>query len=81
MTSLGLKSLWARKVRALLTIFAVFLGVAFVAGSLAWGATRVEILRTGRRVKLVKTDGTSRQLDRNIVRTTLHNIPIKVVSA
>ncbi len=33
MTSLGLKSLWARKVRALLTIFAVFLGVAFVAGS------------------------------------------------
>ena len=33
MTSLGLKSLWARKVRALLTIFAVFLGVAFVSGS------------------------------------------------
>ena len=33
MTSLGLKSLWARKVRALLTSFAVFLGVAFVAGS------------------------------------------------
>lgn len=33
MTSLGLKSLWARKVRALLTTFAVFLGVAFVAGS------------------------------------------------
>ena len=33
MTSLALKSLWARKVRALLTIFAVFLGVAFVAGS------------------------------------------------
>ena len=33
MTSLGLKSLWARKVRAGLTIFAVFLGVAFVAGS------------------------------------------------
>ena len=33
MTSLGLKSLWARKVRALLTAFAVFLGVAFVAGS------------------------------------------------
>jgi putative ABC transport system permease protein len=33
LTSLGLKSLWARKVRALLTIFAVFLGVAFVAGS------------------------------------------------
>lgn len=33
MTSLGLKSLWARKVRAGLTIFAVFLGVAFVSGS------------------------------------------------
>jgi len=33
LTSLGLKSLWARKVRALLTVFAVFLGVAFVAGS------------------------------------------------
>ncbi|HET7590592.1 MAG TPA: FtsX-like permease family protein [Solirubrobacterales bacterium] len=33
MTSLALKSLWARKVRALTTIFAVVLGVAFVAGS------------------------------------------------
>jgi putative ABC transport system permease protein len=33
LTSLGLKSLWARKVRALLTAFAVFLGVAFVTGS------------------------------------------------
>ena len=33
MTSLGLKSLWARKVRALTTTFAVVLGVAFVAGS------------------------------------------------
>jgi putative ABC transport system permease protein len=33
LTSLALKSLWARKVRALLTTFAVFLGVAFVAGS------------------------------------------------
>jgi putative ABC transport system permease protein len=33
LTSLGLKSLWARKVRALLTTFAVILGVAFVAGS------------------------------------------------
>ena len=33
MTSLGLKSLWARKVRALLTTFAVFLGVAFMVGS------------------------------------------------
>lgn len=33
MTSLALKSLWARKVRALTTTFAVVLGVAFVAGS------------------------------------------------
>jgi putative ABC transport system permease protein len=33
LTSLGLKSLWARKVRALATTFAVVLGVAFVAGS------------------------------------------------
>ncbi len=33
MTSLGLKSLWARKLRALSTTFAVVLGVAFVAGS------------------------------------------------
>lgn len=33
MTSLGFKSLWARKVRALTTTFAVFIGVAFVAGS------------------------------------------------
>jgi putative ABC transport system permease protein len=33
LTSLALKSLWARKVRALTTIFAVVLGVAFVAGS------------------------------------------------
>lgn len=66
-------------------------------GSLAWSATRVKLIPTGQRVKLVKTDGTSRQLDRNIVRTTgstasasaghdergaqLHNIPVKVVSA
>ena len=33
MTSLALKSLWARKVRALATTFAVVIGVAFVAGS------------------------------------------------
>jgi anaerobic selenocysteine-containing dehydrogenase len=63
-------------------------------GSLAWSATRVKLIPTGRRVKLVKTDGTSRQLGRNIVRTTgsavstahdargakLLNTPIKVVS-
>jgi putative ABC transport system permease protein len=33
LASLALKSLWARKVRALTTTFAVLLGVAFVAGS------------------------------------------------
>jgi putative ABC transport system permease protein len=33
LTSLALKSLWARKVRALTTIFAVVIGVAFVSGS------------------------------------------------
>jgi putative ABC transport system permease protein len=33
LTSLTLKSLWARKVRALTTTFAVVIGVAFVAGS------------------------------------------------
>jgi putative ABC transport system permease protein len=33
LTSLGLKSLWARKIRALTTTFAVVIGVAFVAGS------------------------------------------------
>ncbi len=33
MTSLALKSLWARKVRALATSFAVVLGIAFVAGA------------------------------------------------
>jgi len=33
LTSLGLRSLWARKVRALTTTFAVVIGVAFVAGS------------------------------------------------
>lgn len=33
MTSLALKSLWARKVRAVTTTFAVVIGVAFVSGS------------------------------------------------
>ncbi|HEY0687376.1 MAG TPA: molybdopterin-dependent oxidoreductase [Steroidobacter sp.] len=44
-------------------------------GALAWSATRVKLVPTGRRVKLVKTDGASRQLGRNIVRT------IKAVSS
>jgi molybdopterin-containing oxidoreductase family iron-sulfur binding subunit len=39
-------------------------------GSLAWSTTRVKLVRTGRRVRLVKTDGTSRDLGRGIVRTT-----------
>lgn len=61
-------------------------------GALAWSATRVRLLPTGRRVHLLKTDGTARELGRQIVRTTtataaadhsarLRNIPIKVVSA
>jgi putative ABC transport system permease protein len=33
MAGLALKSLWARKVRAMSTTFAVFIGVAFIAGS------------------------------------------------
>jgi anaerobic selenocysteine-containing dehydrogenase len=65
-------------------------------GSLAWAATRVKLTATGRRAKLVKTGGDSRQLGRGIVQTTgsdspghesssdhganLNSIPIKVVS-
>lgn len=37
------------------------------AGSLAWGATRVRLLSTGKRQPLVKTSGTSRDLGRDIV--------------
>lgn len=61
-----------------------------VTGGLAWSATRVKLVPTGRRVDLVKTGGVSRQLGRDIVRTTgsevnagehasLHSIPITVV--
>ncbi len=64
-------------------------------GALAWSATRVRLVPTGRRVQVLKTDGTPRELGRGIVRTTaatttttgadhsagLRNIPIKVVSA
>ena len=60
-------------------------------GALASSATRVKIKATGRRVKLVKTGGTSRQLGREIVQTTsgkageghsakLNSIPITEVS-
>ena len=56
-------------------------------GALAWSATRVKLVPTGRSVKLVKTDGTARQLGRNILPSTastgrtarLQDIPIKVV--
>jgi menaquinone reductase, molybdopterin-binding-like subunit len=49
-------------------------------GALAWSATRVRLVPTGRRVRLLKTEGTPRELGRGIVRTTaLHDIPIKVV--
>ena len=39
-------------------------------GALAWSATRVKLVPTGRRVQLLKTDGTARELGRDIVRTT-----------
>jgi len=38
--------------------------------SLASSATRVNVSATGKRVKLVKTGGTSRDLGRNIIQTT-----------
>ena len=60
-------------------------------GSLASSATRVKIVATGRRVELVKTGGTSRELGREIVQTTgdkageghsakLNSIPITEIS-
>jgi anaerobic selenocysteine-containing dehydrogenase len=39
-------------------------------GSLAWGATRVKVVATGRKRELVKTGGTSRDLGREIIQTT-----------
>jgi len=59
-------------------------------GSLAWSATRVRIIPTGRQVELLKTGGVSRELGREIIQTTgadqnaggiaaLHSIPITVV--
>ncbi len=61
-----------------------------VTGGLAWGATRVRLVPTGRRVELLKTGGLSRDLGRGIIQTTgsdagedetaaLHSIPIVVV--
>jgi anaerobic selenocysteine-containing dehydrogenase len=39
-------------------------------GSLAWAATRVRLVPTGHRARLLRTGGVSRQLGRDIVRTT-----------
>jgi len=62
-------------------------------GDLAWGATRVRMVRTGKKADLVRTSGTSRELGREIVQTTgsesgtaghsarLNSIPIVVESA
>ncbi len=36
-------------------------------GDLAWAATRVKIKRTGERVQIIKTDGVSRTLGRQIL--------------
>ena len=44
MTSLSLKSLWARKARALATAFAVFIGVAFIAGEIEKEALLISAL-------------------------------------
>ena len=38
-------------------------------GALAWAATRVKLIPTGRRIELVKVSGESRQLGREIVQT------------
>ncbi len=60
-------------------------------GSLAWAATRVNLVPTGKRARLVKVGGESRELGRQIVQTaalgtntganaTLNSIPITVVN-
>jgi anaerobic selenocysteine-containing dehydrogenase len=59
-------------------------------GELAWGATRVKLVATGRKATLLKTSGVSRELGRDIIQTTgssvateqhtgITSIPIKVV--
>jgi anaerobic selenocysteine-containing dehydrogenase len=61
-------------------------------GELAWNATRVKLVATGRKAKLVKTGGVSRELGRDIIQTTgssatteqhagLTSIPIKAVTS
>jgi len=62
-------------------------------GSLAWSATRIRLVPTGRHVQLVRSGGKSRELGRDIIQTTkssdgehdrgqhsanLHSIPIEV---
>ena len=39
-------------------------------GALAWSATRVRLVATGRKAKIVKTSGVSRELGRDIIQTT-----------
>ncbi len=51
-----------------------------VTGNLATSATRVSVTATGKRVKLVKTGGTSRDLGRDIVQTT-GGLGVEVTSA
>ena len=51
-----------------------------VTGNLATSATRVSVTATGKRVKLVKTGGTSRDLGRGIVQTT-GGLGVEVTSA
>lgn len=45
-------------------------------GALAWAATRVRITKTGERVEILKTDGTPRELGRNITGKRITMIPI-----
>ena len=51
-----------------------------ITGNLATSATRVSVTATGKRVKLVKTGGTSRDLGRGIVQTT-GGLGVEVTSA
>ena len=51
-----------------------------ITGNLATSATRVSVTATGKRVKLVKTGGTSRDLGRDIVQTT-GGLGVEVTSA
>ena len=59
-------------------------------GDLAWSATRVKLVKTGRKAKMVRTGGVSRELGRDIIQKSgsapaaehhaaVSSIPIKVV--